>query len=161
LHHCKYPFEYTKTRLEADIGPNYQFEGHVDCIKKTVGIDGITGLYSGFSIHMIGIIAFRAVFFKLYDYKPVILRNRPSPIEIILFNLAASTISGIAVYPLDTIRRRLMMQQASKSKKFTGAIDCAITIVKEEGVSSLYAGCLTNTVRGLLGVVVSILGFNL
>ena len=44
-----------------------QFNGIGDCMRKIYKADGITGLYQGFTISVVGIIIYRACFFGLYD----------------------------------------------------------------------------------------------
>ena len=69
-----YPLDFCRTRLAADIGKdNRQFNGLVDCLSKIYKSDGITGLYQGFNISVIGIIAYRAVYFGCYDAGKMIL----------------------------------------------------------------------------------------
>jgi solute carrier family 25 (mitochondrial adenine nucleotide translocator), member 4/5/6/31 len=65
-----YPLDYARTRLGADVGKgaaDRQYNGLVDCIKKTVKSDGVGGLYRGFSVSVQGIIIYRAAYFGCYD----------------------------------------------------------------------------------------------
>ena len=41
--------------------------------------------------------------------------------------------AGISAYPLDTIRRRLMMQSGREDVLYAGTLDCAKKIYKNEG----------------------------
>jgi solute carrier family 25 (mitochondrial adenine nucleotide translocator), member 4/5/6/31 len=102
-----YPLDYVRTRLGADAGGARQFTGMGDCLSKTYKSDGIAGLYRGFGPSVIGIFFYRAAYFGLYDTaKPLIPNN-----VFIKFGVAqvVTSIAGIAAYPLDTIRRRMMM----------------------------------------------------
>ncbi len=58
-----YPLDFIRTRLGADIGAESQrqFLGVIDCIKKIRQTDGIKGLYKGFTVSVIYIIAGRSV----------------------------------------------------------------------------------------------------
>merc|ERR1712037_287828 len=65
-----YPLDFARTRLGADVGKSAserQFNGIGDCMRKIYKADGITGLYQGFTISVVGIIIYRACFFGLYD----------------------------------------------------------------------------------------------
>lgn len=65
-----YPLDYARTRLGADVGKgtaDRQYNGLVDCIKKTLKSDGAVGLYRGFSVSVQGIIIYRAAYFGCYD----------------------------------------------------------------------------------------------
>lgn len=105
------------TRLANDAksakgGGDRQFNGLVDVYRKTLATDGIAGLYRGFGPSVLGIIVYRGLYFGMYDsIKPVILVG---PLEgnflaSFLLGWAVTTGAGIASYPLDTIRRRMMM----------------------------------------------------
>jgi solute carrier family 25 (adenine nucleotide translocator) protein 4/5/6/31 len=65
-----YPLDFARTRLGADIGKGAserQFNGLIDCLTKIYKSDGYLGLYQGFNISVIGIIAYRAAYFGIYD----------------------------------------------------------------------------------------------
>jgi solute carrier family 25 (adenine nucleotide translocator) protein 4/5/6/31 len=64
-----YPLDFARTRLAADVGSGKarEFNGLVDCLKKVSTSDGPQGLYRGFGISVIGIIAYRAAYFGCFD----------------------------------------------------------------------------------------------
>ena len=46
-----------------------------------------------------------------------------------------TTIAGLVSYPFDTVRRRLMMKSGGGSTvEYNGTLDCAMKIIKNEGV---------------------------
>jgi solute carrier family 25 (adenine nucleotide translocator) protein 4/5/6/31 len=45
----------------------------VDCLTKIYKSDGYIGLYQGFNISVIGIIAYRAAYFGIYDTGKIML----------------------------------------------------------------------------------------
>lgn len=111
------PNIHTSTRLANDAksaskGGERQFNGLVDVYRKTLASDGIAGLYRGFGPSVLGIIVYRGLYFGMYDsIKPVLLVG---PLEgnflaSFLLGWGVTTGAGIASYPLDTIRRRMMM----------------------------------------------------
>merc|ERR1712127_415465 len=51
----------------ADAGTGKQFNGLLDCLKKTVASSGIGGLYNGIGVSVVGIIPYRGVYFGLFD----------------------------------------------------------------------------------------------
>ena len=66
-----------------------------------------------------------------------------------------SLVSGTLVYPIDTIRRRLMMQ-SGKAKidiQFTNTIECIHYIRKNEGFKGFFKGVGPNMVRSVGGAV--------
>ena len=58
--------------------------------------------------------------------------------------------AGLASYPIDTIRRRMMMT-SGEAVKYKGSIDCTVQIVKNEGFMSLMKGAGANILRGMAG----------
>merc|ERR1711934_1295858 len=54
-----YPLDYARTRLASDVGGGKkQFNGLVDCLKKTATQGGIFSMYNGFGVSVVGIIAY-------------------------------------------------------------------------------------------------------
>jgi len=64
-----YPLDFARTRLAADVGSGKEreFTGLIDCLKKSHAKDGMAGLYRGFGISVVGIIAYRASYFGAFD----------------------------------------------------------------------------------------------
>merc|ERR1712238_146107 len=63
-----YPLDYARTRLASDVGSGkQQFNGLLDCLRKTVKTAGVGGLYNGIGVSIAGIIPYRGVYFGLYD----------------------------------------------------------------------------------------------
>ena len=67
----------------------------------------------------------------------------------ILF-LVVTITSGLISYPIDTIRRRMMMT-SGQAVKYKGSIDCTVQILKNEGAMSLMKGAGANILRGVAG----------
>ena len=96
---------------------------------------------------------YRGCYFGFYDsLKPVVLVGPLAGNFLASFFLgwAVTIAAGLASYPLDTIRRRMMTpgEAAYVSIKF---IDCGAQIIKKEGVSSLFKGAGANVLRGIAG----------
>lgn len=64
--------------------------------------------------------------------------------------------AGIVSYPLDTVRRRLMMQSGKTGAdiQYTGTMDCFRKIAAQEGPKAFFKGCLSNVIRGTGGALV-------
>ena len=124
-----YSLDYARTRLANDAksakkGGEREFNGLVDVYKKTLKSDGIAGLYRGFGPSVTGIIVYRGLYFGLYDsIKPVILTGslEGSFLASFLLGWAVTTGSGLASYPLDTVRRRMMMT-SGQAVKYTSSM---------------------------------------
>ncbi|KAK8093748.1 ADP ATP carrier [Apiospora hydei] len=153
-----YSLDYARTRLANDAknakkGGERQFNGLVDVYRKTLASDGIAGLYRGFAPSVLGIVVYRGLYFGMYDsIKPVVLVGSLQNNFLASFALGwcVTTGAGIASYPLDTIRRRMMMT-SGEAVKYNGTMDAARQIVAKEGVKSLFKGAGANILRGVAG----------
>merc|ERR1719412_2901483 len=63
---------------------------------------------------------------------------------------AVTIVSGLMSYPIDTVRRRMMMTSGG-AVKYNGSLDCARQILVKEGVGSFFKGAGTNILRGMAG----------
>lgn len=156
-----YPLDYARTRLGADVGKgaaDRQYNGLVDCIKKTLKSDGAAGLYRGFSVSVQGIIIYRAAYFGCYDTARGSLPDPKNSPFIVNFGIAqvVTICSGILSYPFDTVRRRMMMQsgRAKADIMYKNTLDCWVKIGKQEGSRAFFKGALSNVFRGTGGALV-------
>jgi solute carrier family 25 (mitochondrial adenine nucleotide translocator), member 4/5/6/31 len=152
-----YSLDYARTRLSNDLknakkGGEKQFNGLIDVYKKTIASDGIAGLYRGFVISCVGIVIYRGLYFGIFDsLKPMLPANlEGSLMANFLLGWGVTVGAGLASYPIDTIRRRMMMT-SGEAEKYTGSIDCAKKILAKEGVKSFFKGAAANVLRGVAG----------
>jgi len=161
-----YPLDYARTRLASDVGAGKkQFEGLVDCLKKTAGgAQGPIALYNGFGPSVAGIIAYRGAQFGLND---TIMSFNPyakdfgfvAVVSKFVVAQIAVTASGLVAYPFDTVRRRLQMEsdRPIADRMYKGTIDCGAKILKTEGMGGMYKGALANIFRGVGASLVLVL----
>ncbi|KAJ5774343.1 hypothetical protein N7457_009239 [Penicillium paradoxum] len=153
-----YSLDYARTRLANDAksakgSGERQFNGLVDVYRKTLASDGIAGLYRGFGPSVLGIVVYRGLYFGMYDsIKPVLLVGplEGSFLASFLLGWTVTTGAGVASYPLDTVRRRMMMT-SGEAVKYSSSMDAARQIVAKEGVKSLFKGAGANILRGVAG----------
>ena len=152
-----YSLDYARTRLSNDLksakkGGEKQFNGLIDVYKKTLASDGIAGLYRGFVISCVGIVIYRGLYFGIYDsVKPNLPPDmRDSLLINFLLGWGVTVTAGLASYPIDTIRRRMMMT-SGEGEKYSGSIDCARKILANEGMKSFFKGAAANILRGVAG----------
>lgn len=152
-----YSLDYVRTRLANDTksakkGGERQYTGMVDCYVKTFKSDGLMGLYRGFCVSCVGIIAYRGFYFGLYDTLQPML-----PVSNFLVNFllgwVVTIVSGLISYPLDTVRRRMMMTSGT-GKNYKNSFECFAVCVKTEGMASLFRGAGANILRGIAGALV-------
>jgi len=153
-----YSLDFARTRLANDAksakkGGSRQFNGLLDVYRKTLAADGISGLYRGFVVSCVGIVVYRGLYFGMYDsLKPILLTGnmKDSVIGSFFLGWAITIGAGLASYPLDTVRRRMMMT-SGEAVKYTSSIQAFTQIVAKEGVKSLFKGAGANILRGVAG----------
>jgi len=151
-----YSLDYARTRLANDAksgkkGGERQFNGLIDVYTKTLKTDGFVGLYRGFVISCVGIIVYRGCYFGFYDtLKPIILGDNANVVLSFALGYVVTISSGLVSYPIDTVRRRMMMT-SGEAVKYKGSLDCAYQVIKNEGFMSLMKGAGANILRGVAG----------
>jgi len=155
-----YSLDYARTRLSNDNksakhGGQKQFNGIMDVYAKTYKQDGIAGLYRGFVISFVGIFIYRGLYFGMFDsIKPLMpAKYRDNFKANFLLGYTITVVAGLASYPIDTIRRRMMMT-SGEAVKYDGSVHCAKEIFKSEGVKSFFKGAGANILRGIAGALV-------
>jgi solute carrier family 25 (adenine nucleotide translocator) protein 4/5/6/31 len=147
-----YSLDFARTRLANDAkgkDGKRQFNGLVDVYRKTLATDGIAGLYRGFAISCVGIVVYRGFYFGLYDTISEQINSENFAVNFAV-GYAVTVVSGILSYPIDTIRRRMMMTSGT-GVTYNGAFDCAGQIMKAEGIGSFFKGAGANILRGVAG----------
>jgi len=157
-----YPFDFARTRLASDLKVGGgQFKGIGDCISSTVRSQGITGLYTGWSVTVAGAFVYRAgqlgCFKQIQDLNPY-QKDKGSLGAISSF--AAVTVARSIVmpfnYPFDTVRRRMMLQSEKPiaERLYKGSFDCFNQVLKKEGLKGMYKGMVPELFRGVGGSLV-------
>lgn len=152
-----YSLDFARTRLANDAkgskkgGGERQFNGLLDVYKKTMASDGVAGLYRGFCISCVGIVVYRGCYFGFYDtLKPMLLGDDAGLTASFCLGYAVTVCSGLISYPIDTIRRRMMMT-SGEAVKYSGSLDCGRQILANEGFMSMMKGAGANVLRGAAG----------
>jgi len=155
-----YPLDFVRTRLVSDMATNpseRRYRGIWHCMVKTVRTEGgIRGLYRGFLITVCGIIPYRAVYFGGYDFLKKIFLSDPTQTTFLKsWGLAQvnTTVAQLAIYPLDTIRRRMIMHAGGKEPLYKNSLDCINKVYKQEGFMGFYKGATANIARATGGAL--------
>jgi len=157
-----YPFDYARTRLASDVKKGGgQFKGIGDCIATTVRNQGITGLYTGWSVTVMGAFVYRAgqlgLFKQIQDMNPY-QHDKGTLGAISAF--CSVTLARTAImpfnYPFDTVRRRMMLQSEKPmaERLYKGSIDCFRKVLAAEGMKGMYKGMVPEIFRGVGGSLV-------
>jgi len=160
-----YPFDFARTRLASDLGTGGgKFKGIFDCIFTTVRQQGLTGLYTGWSVTVAGAFVYRAgqlgLFKQIQDMNPY-AKDKGSLGAMSSF--VSVTVARSAImpfnYPFDTVRRRMMLEseKPKEQRVYKGAFDCFGQVMKKEGLKGMYKGMVPELFRGVGGSLVVVL----
>jgi len=133
----------------------------------TLRNEGVTGLYRGALLSIIGVLPYAGcVFFTYESLKHIRIdyySHRPiNKAERMLFGAIAGLVGQTASYPFDVVRRRLQTAAVIRpSDVHLGAIATARKIIREEGIPrGLYKGVTMNWLKGPISVGVSFMTFD-
>jgi solute carrier family 25 (adenine nucleotide translocator) protein 4/5/6/31 len=158
-----HPIDLVRTRLATDNKNKdgvRNFNGYKDCVIKIFQGEGLIGLYRGFIISVGGVFVYRALYFGGYDSLKGNLIKKDTGF-ILKWTLAQTVtiISGLIVYPLDTVRRRIMIESGKRGelKKYKNSLDCIKKISLEEKFLGFYKGFGANILRTMGSSLVLVL----
>lgn len=148
-----YPLDIAHTRLAADLGHSdvRQFRGIFHFLSTIHKKEGIRGIYRGLPASLQGMVVHRGLYFGGFDTMKDIMSEENKP-DLALWKRwlvaqAVTTSAGLISYPLDTVRRRMMMQSGVEQQMYSNTLDCWKQIYRKEGVASFYRGALSNMFR--------------
>jgi solute carrier family 25 (adenine nucleotide translocator) protein 4/5/6/31 len=156
-----YPFDFARTRLASDVGKIKQFKGIFDCIFTTVRNQGITGLYTGWSVTVAGAFVYRAgqlgLFTQIQDMNPY--KTDKGLIGGVSSFVAVTVARSVIMpfnYPFDTVRRRMMLESEKpvEKRQYKGSIHCFTQVLAKEGLKGMYKGMVPELFRGVGGSLV-------
>lgn len=158
-----YPLEFLRTRLAVDIqqGSGRQFGGIKDVIVYTCNTDGIRGMYKGYAPSIVYVAMHRVVYLGGFDVAKTEMLNYKNTDSLtmperIAIAQSISLLAAAVCYPLDTVRRQLMMQAGKSDKAFTTSFQCITSIYATQGMPGFFRGLganLAKTVGGALLLV--------
>jgi len=160
-----YPFDFARTRLASDLSKGKgQFKGITDCIVTTVRQQGITGLYTGWTVTVMGAFVYRAgqlgCFKQIQDMNPY---QKDKGTLGAISSFAAVTVARTIVmpfnYPFDTVRRRMMLESEKSvaNRLYKGSWDCFVSVFRKEGFKGMYKGMVPELFRGVGGSLVIVI----
>lgn len=160
-----FPFDFARTRLASDVKAGKgQFNGIADCILSTVKSQGITGLYTGWSVTVAGAFVYRAgqlgCFKQIQDMNPY--KNDKGILGGASAFVAVTTARTVIMpfnYPFDTVRRRMMLQseKPKAERLYKGSVDCFLKVLQKEGAKGMYKGLVPELFRGVGGSLVIVI----
>ncbi|CAI9093711.1 OLC1v1023123C1 [Oldenlandia corymbosa var. corymbosa] len=158
-----YPLDIAHTRLAADLGRTgtRQFRGISHFLSTIYKKEGLQGIYRGLPASLHGMIVHRGLYFGGFDTVKEMMSEESKP-DVALWKRwvaaqAVTTSAGLISYPLDTVRRRMMMQSGMEQPMYKTTLDCWRKIYRTEGFSSFYRGALSNIFRSTGAAAVLVL----
>lgn len=114
-----YPLDLAHTRLAADTtqrGQQRVYRGIVHCVQQTWRLEGTRGLYKGVIASTAAVAPYLALAFSAYDELQQYIPNNKEahsawwygPVKL-GSGAAAGLLASTAIYPVDTVRRRMQV----------------------------------------------------
>lgn len=148
-----YPLDIAHTRLASDLGRtnSRQFQGIRHFLTTIWAKEGARGIYKGLPASLHGMVVHRGLYFGGFDtIKEKMSKNTSSEVALWkrwIVAQAVTTSAGLFSYPMDTVRRRMMMQSGNERPMYKNTFDCWRKIYVTEGFGSFYRGALSNMFR--------------
>ena len=156
-----YPLDFARTRLGVDIGKHgeRQFNSLRHCFVDIFKKNGIRGLYQGLGLSMFSIFTYRGMYFGGFDTGKKLVHGYTEKSFWFKFAFAqfVTMTSETINYPLDTVRRRMMMNSGLKEKIYRNTFHCFGEIAKREGFIAFFKGNFTNMIRSVSSSLVLVL----
>ena len=165
------PIWLVKTRLQLDKqnagldGQSRHYRNAWDCVRKTFRTEGIRGLYRGLSASYLGV-SESTLQWILYEQGKKSLLRREAELAAsgrvptlwdrtvewtgkLTAAGGAKFVAALITYPHEVVRTRLRQAplDASGSVKYTGLVNCFVTVFREEGLPALYGGLIPHMLR--------------
>ena len=143
-----YPLDLLRTRFAAQ-GTERVYTSLISSVKEVATYEGPRGFFQGCTAAIGQIIPYMGLFFASYETLKIAFADYKFPIGSgdAVAGIVASVASKTAVFPLDTVRKRLQVQGPTRSKYvhrniplYKGVVPTLSTILKREGPRGLYRG---------------------
>lgn len=139
-----HPLDVVRLRLAVDSS----LSGSVHAIRSLLAENGVRALFQGFVPSLLSVAPYIALNFSLFDTMKSSLYkgDAPSDLAILSMGAVAGALSQTVCYPLDTVRRRLMMPNAAALYK-SSMIRAFSSISNHEGPAAFFRGWSSNTLK--------------
>jgi hypothetical protein len=155
---ASYPLDLVRTRLTTELEGREHYRGLIDAFRKIASSEGLAGFYCGLGPTLLVAVPNFAISYSVYGtLKEQILDDelfynlRKVDSEsgepklgfqlTLLCGAASGTLATLATFPMDTIRRRMQIQNLHlpEEERLT-ARSHIYKMVSREGITSLYRG---------------------
>eukprot|EP01133_Synstelium_polycarpum_P015317 gene15317-18146_t len=164
------PIFLIKTRMQLQVpGAESYYTGFLDGVKKTVAREGIYGLYKGV-VPALWLTFHGGIQMSAYDEMKHYFSkstgksiNNLSTTDIFIASSTSKFIASTLLYPLQVIKTRLQDERNiatnGKSVTYTGTLDVAKKMFKNEGIYGFYRGVIPNTLKVIPNSSITLLAY--
>lgn len=156
------PFQVVKCRLQ-NVANNSLYGNTLDCFVKVVRLEGPLALYTGFSTTVHRNAVWNGVYFSTMVVVQSQLEGQGGKLGQ-MQNMACGFVGGVVATccnaPLDVLKSRVQGQTGTALQS-GGTLSTLITVLREEGVRSLYKGFVPKVLRMGCGGAIGITMFEL
>ncbi|RNF00267.1 ADP/ATP mitochondrial carrier protein [Trypanosoma rangeli] len=111
---------------------------------------GFRGFYYGLGLDAMAVFMYRGTYYYGLQFLPVMLQEKyPYAVARSL-----AIVAGCITQPFEVISRRMQLTASSGKGRYRNMVDCARTIVAEEGYRGLWAGLRARLLVTCVGMVV-------
>lgn len=147
-----YPTEYVKTQLQLQSKSNPEYNGIIDCARKTMDQHGVKGLYRGAGVRIIGAGFQQMCRWGAYTNLTQIFRDpetgKLSQMNNVICGLGAGICEAVcAVTPVETVKTRVTDDQRRGTGNYKGSADAIAKILRSEGPMGLYRGAFPTILK--------------
>lgn len=149
-----YPLDLLRTRFAAQ-GPSRVYTSLLSSIAAIAAHEGPQGFFRGLGAAVAQIVPYMGLFFLSYEtLKPVAASALPWGSGDAAAGMAASVVAKTAVFPLDTVRKRLQVQGPTRARyvhrnipEYSGVLETVKAILRREGLRGLYRGLTVSLLK--------------
>ncbi|GMG31400.1 unnamed protein product [Aspergillus oryzae var. brunneus] len=154
------PIWVVKTRLQLDKAGARRYKNSLDCARQVMQQEGPKGFYRGLSASFLGTIE-TTLHLAMYErFKSMISKkidlNEKSETNGFVQGLAMSGASGLSKLIACLIAYPHEAPMADGRQKYTGILQSARLILKEEGAAALYGGLTAHLLRTVPSAAITI-----
>ena len=154
-----HPFDTLKVRLQTQNPDKPIYSGVVDCFRKTVQWEGLSGIYKGVQSPLVGQMFFRAILFlSFFEAKRFLSDDGKIQLTTRHFCAAggfARGLGALAECPIDLYKTQMQIQ-IIKSKtienykpEFSSISDCVRKSIQFNGIRGPYQGLFPHLLRNI------------
>jgi len=136
-----YPFDTIRTRY-VSLDMKTAQKGYFSLVSAIIRKEGILGLHAGLYPSLLQVVPGMALTFMFYETINLDFAfGNQSGLSSLARGAIAGFLSKLIIYPLDTFKKRLQLNGTVASvPHYSGLMNCATLMLKEEGIVSFYRG---------------------